>query len=76
MQNGADDMNHVSAIPRADDADLAEQSDGAITHTLFTDEPTADLEADPADVLEQRTAVDEEDEEMRTDDFRQDGDDS
>lgn len=69
-------MNHVSVIPRADDADLAEQSDGAIAHTLFTDEPTADLEADPADVLEQRTVVDEDDAERWSDDFTQDGDDS
>lgn len=69
-------MNPVSAIPRADDADLAEQSDGVVAPTLFADEPIGDVEADPADVLEQRTVVDEDDEERWSDDFTQDGDDS
>ena len=66
-------MNPVSAIPRADDADLAEQSDGVVAPTLFADEPIGDVEADPADVHEQRTTVDEDDERLWADEPEEDG---
>ncbi|GAS93615.1 uncharacterized protein RMCC_0581 [Mycolicibacterium canariasense] len=56
--------NLMEAIPRADEADLAEQSDGMVAPTLFADEPIGSIEADPADVLEQRTTVDDDDERL------------
>lgn len=66
------DIAMIAAVPTADDADLAEQSEEIVrTGPLGTDvgdDLVGNREADPADLLEQRTPVEDFDDQTFADD--------